>query len=279
MEFLSRHKTFFILGATILCIAISIITINLKSKPSFLENSLGFVIVPMQNISTDIANWVNDKIYFFNNLNAIEKENAELKAKLEEMEAEQSRLKLVELENKKLSDLLAIDQKYPAFPKIGAEIKAKDPGNWYNRFLINKGTNDGLDTNMVVLASGGLVGKILESGTTYSKIVALIDDTSSISAKSVRTDDLGFVKGDMELSEEGLCRMEHIDINAEIMAGDEIVTSQLSEIFPPGITIGYVKEINVETNGLTKYAVIQPVVDFKHMESVLVINKRFGNNE
>jgi rod shape-determining protein MreC len=92
---------------------------------------------------------------------------------------------------------------------------------------------------------------------------------------SLRTGDLGVVRGDYSLMDDGLCRMEYIDAESEIMKGDEIVTSQLSDIYPVGLTIGYVKEIVTDTNGLTKYAIIEPQVDFKHLSTLLVITEAF----
>ena len=90
---------------------------------------------------------------------------------------------------------------------------------------------------------------------------------------SVRTGDLGVVKGNYTLSNRGLCKMEYIDGDAEIMVGDEIVTSHLSDIYPEGLAIGKVLEIETDTNGLTKYAVIEPYVDLKHLDTVLVLDK------
>jgi rod shape-determining protein MreC len=73
--------------------------------------------------------------------------------------------------------------------------------------------------------------------------------------------------------------MDYINYDAEIIEGDEIVTSNLSSIFPPGLKIGYVKEIHTDTNGLTKYATISPVVDFQHLENVLVITDSFVHSD
>ena len=67
--------------------------------------------------------------------------------------------------------------------------------------------------------------------------------------------------------------MEYLDGDAEIMVGDEIVTSQLSDFYPEGLAIGKVLEIETDTNGLTKYAVIEPYVDLKHLDTVLVLDK------
>ena len=113
----------------------------------------------------------------------------------------------------------------------------------------------------------------MESGATYAKAQSILDSRSSVPAMSLRTGDLGVVKGDYTLMNQGLCKMEYIDAEAEIAVGDEIVTSHLSDIYPTGLTIGKVKEIKADTNGLTKYAIIEPAVDMKHLDTLLVIDK------
>jgi len=249
----------------------SVITINYRQNPTFIENALGYVVTPSQRFATNIGQWISGKLSVLVNLAELEMRNSELERLNEQLLADNSRLKILEKENERLTALLEIDQKYASYPKVGAEIIARDMGNWYNRFTIDKGTNSGLVKNMVVLGTAGLVGLIEETGATYSKVISLIDSSSSITAKSIRTDDIGFVRGDFELMEQGFCRMERIDIAAQIMPGDEIITSNLSNIYPPGITIGIVKEIHPNPDGLTKYAIIEPVEDFKYLNTVLVI--------
>ena len=130
---------------------------------------------------------------------------------------------------------------------------------------------DDIEANMPVISEGGLVGRVVKSSATYSNVYSILDSRSSVSAQSLRTGDLGVVTGDHELMEQGLCKMEYIDSDAEIMEGDEIVTSNLSEYYPAGISIGYVREIHKDENGLTKYAVIEPTADLKHLDTLLVI--------
>ena len=150
-----------------------------------------------------------------------------------------------------------IAQKYPNYDTTGVNVIAKDPGNWYLSFTINKGTHNGLAPDMVLTDAGGLVGRITECGYIYSKVESILDSRSSVSAMSLRTGDLGVVKGDYTLMNNGLCKMEYIDAESEIMKGDEI---------------GYVKEVVTDENGLTKYAVIEPSVDLKHLSTLLVIS-------
>lgn len=275
MDFLDKYKKFVFIILIIICLICIIFTVD-RVKPTFIETGVGYVLSPIEKLNTNVSSWIKSKFNVITNLNEIENENIYLKEQLEAKESELSRLKLIEDENKKLSELLEIDTKYKDYPKTAARIIAKDPGNWYDVFIIDKGSKDGLKPNMVVLSSGGLVGRIKECGINYSKVISIIDDSDSVSAKSLRTDDIGFVRGD--LTNKGLCRMEYIDNDAEIIEGDEIITSHLSETYPPGITIGYVKEIQTDKNTLTKYAVIEPTVDFKHLETTLVINQTFEKN-
>ncbi len=272
MNFFKTHKKFVIPIAVVLCLIMISLSLN-RAEPTFFESGIGYILSPIQKVNTLVSDWFASKFNALVNINDIENENEKLKEQVYSLQTEVDRLKLIEDENKKLSETLKVDQKYSNYPKVGARIIAKDTGNWYDIFLIDKGSQDGLEKNMVVIASGGLVGKIVETGINYSKVVSIIDDTDSVSAKSLRTDDIGFIRGDLE--NQGSCKMEYVDSDAEIIKGDEIVTSHLSEIYPPGITIGYVKEIVTDDNTLTKCAIVTPTVDFKHLETVLVITQNF----
>lgn len=265
------------ISLVVVCIVAIVLSMTHRTNPTLPESILGYVVTPIQRVFTRSGIYVSNWVEFLRNLNEIENENILLRQRVEALEAENSRLELVDARNERLSLLLDLAQQYANFPTVGAEIIAKAPGNWFNIFLIDKGTNHGLDRNMVVLAHGGLVGRIIESGRNFSRVVSLIDDTSSISAKSARTNDIGFVRGDTSLTSQGLARMDYIDNESDILEGDRIVTSNLSYMFPPGITIGYVEEVRTDANGLTRHAIIRPTVDFRRLETVLVINELFEN--
>ncbi len=272
MSFFKSHKKIIVILVSVICLFMISFSLN-RAEPTFFESGIGYVLAPVQNFNMSVTDWISSKFDALANSNEIKDENEKLKNEIYSLQMEVDRLKLIEDENNKLSELLKIDQKYPDYPKVGARIIAKDTSNWYDVFLVDKGSNDGIEKNMVVIATGGLVGKVVETGYNYSKVVSIIDDTDSVGGKSLRTDDLGFVRGDFE--NQGMCKMEYVDSDAEIMEGDEIVTSHLSEIYPPGITIGYVKDIKNDENALTKCAVISPTVDFKHLETVLIITQNF----
>ena len=254
-------------------VLITVIASGKQLNATLLESAIGVVVTPFQDLTTGITSWVDETITEYRNKTDLKEENTELKNQIASLLEENRRLAMYESENAKLSALLKIAQRYPTYESIGATIIAKDPGVWYDGFTIDKGTTSNVSANMVLIAPEGLVGKVLESGMTFSKAQSILDSRSSVPAMSTRTGDLGVVKGNYTLSADGLCMMEYIDAQAEIMVGDEIVTSHLSDIYPAGLPIGKVLELETDTSGLTKYAVIQPYVDLKHLDTILVIDK------
>jgi len=273
LNFFDNNRRLVISLATVFCIIAALFTFN-RAKPTLFENTFAFIITPVQRFNTASVKWFREKSDYINGVSALQEENEKLKRQLEDKSIELSRLEMIEQENTRLTELLDVSSRYKQYNMITANIIAKDTGNWYDTFTIDKGTKDGLGKNMVVLTGDGLVGRIKECGYNYAQVTAIIDDTDAISAKSLRTDDLGYISGD--LSNKGMCKMEYIDSTAELTEGDEVITSNLSEIFPPGITIGYIKEIKSDKSALTKQAAIKPAVDFKHLESVMVITADFS---
>lgn len=273
MKFFSEYKKQLTILAVIALMIISFFTAGRKINAGFVDDILGFVVTPFQGAVTSVTNWVGDSINDLTDRKNLQNENDDLKKKVEELIAENERLSLYEEENKRLSSLLEVSQKYKEYDTTGVRVIAKDTGVWYNSFLINKGVNDDLETNMPVVDAGGLVGRIVKTSAAHSKVYSILDSRSSVSVKSIRTGDLGVVVGDHELMGDGLCKMEYIDSEAEIVEGDEIVTSGLSDYYPEGISVGYVKEIHQDENGITKYAVIETKVDFKHLDTLIVIKE------
>lgn len=254
-----------------MCIFLGLFSFNHLNQTLF-EKSVGVIISPFQSAIYKSTTWLESKFKVIKDFNTLVNKNKDLKLELADKNLEIKRLSQLELENQKLSKLLNTASKYNEYESVAAHVIAKDPSNFYENFVIDKGSKDGIEKNMVVIASGGLVGKIEGVGYNYSKVSSIINGTYSVSSKALRTDDEGFVKGN--ILSKGTCKMQYIDKDAEIKKGDEIVTSHLSEIYPAGITIGYVTDIFLDDkNKLSKTAIINPTVDFKHLDRVLIISK------
>lgn len=271
MEFLKKHKGKVLASITVVMIIIIYITGYYNQKSTFIGDALGYIVAPAQQYLSKFSGWIEDKVGFWKNAKELEEKNNELLTEIDNLKTELNRLKMYEKDYNNLAESLKLKDKYATYFNTGAEVIGKNVDNWYKIFYIDKGHKDSLSNGMVVLAQSGLVGKITKTSAKYSTVLSIIDDTSAVSAKILRTDDVGILKGDSTLINQGLCKMVRIDADAEIIVGDEVVTSNLGN-YPPGITIGYIKEVTTDKDGLTKSALIEPVVDFKHIDTVIVIN-------
>ena len=175
-------------------------------------------------------------------------------------------------ELERLQQLYELDEEYTDYPKIAASIISKDPGNWYDTFIINRGSNDGVRVNNNVIAGKGLVGIVTDVGPDWATVRSIIDDSSNVSAMTVSTMDTCVVEGDLELADEGKLRFEQLyDVENKVTVGERVVTSNISENYLEGIFIGYVSEVEQDSNNLTKNGYIVTPVDFSHLKEVFVI--------
>ena len=154
---------------------------------------------------------------------------------------------------------------------IGARVIATDSTNWFYTFVIDKGTEDGVQVGCNILADGGLAGIVTEVGKNYAKVRSIIDDNSSVSATISGTESLCTVSGDLSAIKDGYINVGYINKEVTIEDGAELVTSHVSNKFLPGLLIGYISNVQMDANNLTQSARCLPVVDFKNLQEVLVI--------
>ena len=231
-----------------------------------------YTVIPMQKGISFIGRWTSDLSDDFKTLDELKAENKALQTKLDNMTIDNSRLRQEQYELERLQELFKLDQNYSDYEKIGAHVIANNGTNWFSSFTIDKGSNDGIKKDMNVLAGSGLAGIVTEVGPNYAKVRSIIDDESSVSGLVLSTSDLCMVRGDLKLMNDGRIRFEKLPNNEnEIDVGEQIVTSHISSKFLQGIFIGYVSEINVDSNNLTRSGYITPAVDFSNLQEVLVI--------
>lgn len=231
-----------------------------------------YTIVPMQKGINTIGEWMTDFTQNFATIQELREENASLQAEVDELTVTNSLLQQERAELERLRELYALDDLYSQYEKIGARVTANDSGNWFSSFVIDKGSNDGIEVDMNVMAGKGLVGIVTEVGPNWARVRSIIDDTSNVSALVLSTSDTCIVNGDLTLMQDGRIRFEQLANNdTEIEVGESVVTSHISSKYLQGILIGYISEIHVDSNNLTRSGYITPVVDFEHLQEVLVI--------
>lgn len=258
---------------TFLCISAILLTFTQVVSVSPLREVASRVIVPFQNGINQIGTWMNGKLEGFQNVEELAAQNKELEQRVAELTEENTRLAQNQEELARLQELYQLDQSYSEYDKVAAQVISKDPGNWYDTFVINKGSADGIEKDMNVIANGGLVGLVVEVETNCATVRSIIDDSSSVSAMTASTSDTCIVSGDLRLMDEGKLAFSQMSTENAVAVGEQIVTSNISDKYLRGILIGYVSEVTEDSNHLTNTGYITPAVDFKHIQEVLVIKE------
>lgn len=257
------------------CSCALLIIVSFISEPfgNTIKNSAAQIVVPVQKGMNHVGLWLADKSDTIKEYAKLQDENKELKQKLADIQSQNSILIQQQSELEKLRELYQLDDIYSDYPKVAARVISMQPDNWFSEFTIDKGSEDGIEVDMNVLADAGLVGRVTYVGKNYSKVTTIINDSSNVSAKSASTSDNCIVSGDLELMNEGYIRVSGISKDAGIKDGDMLLTSYISDKYLPGILIGYITNITDDGNKLTKSGYLMPVVDFSQIEEVLVITQ------
>lgn len=257
---------------TILCTGMVLLTFNTTVFSGPLSAVAGYVVVPFEEGISAVGSWLSGRSEELASIRVLLTENEALKQKVDELTIENTRLQQDRYELTNLRQLYNLDTQYDEYEKTGARIIAKDSGNWFYSFVINKGAADGIAVDMNVMAGSGLVGRVVAVGPNWAKVKSIIADDSNVSAMVLASSDNLVVSGNLKLYNSGVIEFgQLIDSDNVVVEGDKIVTSNISDKFLPGILIGYVNTINSDANNLTKSGYITPAVDFEHLEEVLVI--------
>ena len=278
----SLSSKYLLLILTGICIAVMLLSFTFNISGGPLNAVAGYVFIPMQNGINHVGGWISRQADNLENLSVVMAENEALKKQVEELTVELNTIKLERYELENLRELYDLDKKYPSYEKVAANVIGKDAGNWFSTFTIDKGTNDGIEVNMNVMAGSGLVGIVSDVGPNYAKVKAIISDTSSVSGMVLTTSDNIIVSGSLQKMTENMT-IEFSGLNDrenKVQVGDPVVTSYVSYDYQQGILIGYIQEITTDANNLTRSGTITPAVDFEHIEEVLVIlNKKQTTEE
>lgn len=267
--FSSKYILLILCCVCVLLMGLSLVTDKVGGPLRAIAN---YTIVPMQKGINSVGEWMSDFTQNFATIQELRKENEALQAEVDELKVTNNLLQQEKHELERLRELYALDELYSEYEKVGARVTANDSGNWFSSFVIDKGSNDGIEVDMNVMAGEGLVGIITEVGPNWARVRSIIDDSSNVSALILSTSDTCIVNGDLTLMQDGRIRFEQLANNGtEIVVGEPVVTSHISSKYLQGITIGYISEIHVDSNNLTRSGYITPVVDFEHLREVLVI--------
>ena len=269
---MSHTNRYILLGLSIFCVLMMVLSSFSDKVGGPFKTVANVTVIPLQQGMNQIGGWMGDMKDNFSTMKQLKSENKKLREQVDALTTENNYLQEERYEFERLQELYKLDQNYAEYEKTAAHVIGRDAGNWFGTFTIDKGSKDGIEVNMNVLAGSGLVGIVTDVGPTWAKVRSIIDDSSNISAMAISTSDTCIVSGDMALMGTGQIAFSQMENNDNVVAvGDQIVTSYISDKYLQGILIGSVSEVNVDSNNLTRSGYITPAVDFKNIQEVLVI--------
>ena len=236
------------------------------------EEVLLYLIVPVQ----DAINSAGESVQSFFSAIAyhreIKEENERLREEAARLQQKSIELEEVKQENTRLREMLDFQQRQE-MELQAARVVSRDPTGWFDSLTINRGHRHGVEAEMAVITPRGVVGMVSSVSANSSKVLLITNPRLRISAVSQESRDpvLGIVEGRTDDAEQLRIKMDHIPPDAVIGPGNVIVTSHMGSIFPPGVYVGEVRDVDVDMFGLVKYATVEPSVNFNRLEEVFVV--------
>lgn len=273
-----KSKIMIVTVVAIILLVIIGITFGGRDNITTAEKMVGNTVTPVQKFFQLGGNFISDLLDPVLNVWKLDEENEELRSENVKLQNDIIKLKLRIQEFEDLSDL----QKALNYAKsngiedyVTSNVIAKDPGNWFNIFTIDVGLKHGIKKNSTVMNGDGLIGLVYEVGDTWAKVITLIDNRSRVSFEilSETNNNIGLINGNGEALLEGYL----FDHETTVSVGDQIITSGLG-LYPKGILIGSIKEVQMKEDELLKSIVVEPSVNFKKLNRVFVIPKNNTSN-
>ena len=235
------------------------------------ENQVASVITPIQSGFSSVVDWVVDYLYQLKLRVRIELEYNKLKQENEQlvydaMMVEELQQKLSVYEN--LYDEISVNE---SMNPLVATVIGRESGNYFSVFTINKGLKHGVQDYMAVTMDGALVGYTYNVTETKSTVRTIIDSEASIAGLISSSRDQGTIRGTLGVNGTPMCRMYYLPEDKLPRPGDLVVTSGVGMSFPKGIPIGQVRESTRGMESNKQYIVVEPQVDFEHIEYVIVL--------
>lgn len=244
--------------------------------------SFGYTLAkPVTRLVNKTAGAIEDLREQMQSKASLQAENDSLRDEVEDLEEQIRLLQSTARRTSELEELYQMDTYYKDYPKTGAQIVGLSPNNWYDTFVLDKGSADGIEEYMPVMAGNGLAGHISTVYENYSVVTSVVSQDSVIYGQINRANgDLVVVQGasgyssrDTGTIKDDICMIRFVTEDVDITVGDEVVTSTLGDIYPPGLPIGTVTKIIPAGDGQESIAFLKPTVNLEQTDMVLIITQ------
>lgn len=264
------------LAVTIIVLSVAFLGLIIKSSQNIEKDSItsgiGSAINPLQKSIYSITDGIKGALDFFLNFSEVKEENVSLTKENIELKNKLLEYETLKEENDRLKEVLNYKESKSDYNYIGCEIIGYSGESFLKGYIINRGENDGLQKDMVVISNKGLVGKITSTGSNWSIVESILSENIAVSVMvNSSRENIGILRGYLSGSNKSITEISNIPMDSKIKEGDTIVTSGLGEVYPKEIRIGEVVKIETDEIKVTKTAIVKPYVDFEKLEDLFIV--------
>ena len=241
------------------------------------ERALKTATSPFVRLSTAVSNFVVNNVDKVANADRYKRENDELRELISQLNRQIVSIDDLKNDNRLLQAMLDISIENPDFewPRNTCTIIHRNALDPFGSFTIDRGSNDGINLQDLVITRVGAVGVISKVAPNYATVSTIFSTEVEIGVLTTNANVQGIVQNDIELAVKGLIRVSFIERNAEISEGDIFVTGG-GVTYPGNQIIGRVVEIYDDPNGMSKHALVEPSESISRLTNVLVITNFKG---
>lgn len=273
-DFFRQNGIWLLLIALLLSILIGVGSVFSGGGADPLSNLFNTVTAPVRGVVSGVSNWAESVYTYVFRYDEMNAELDELRQQVAELEGQVRDGREAARENEQLRQLLGLQEKRRDFVFESARVTARSTSNWESTLTIGKGTSSGVEPgDCVITETGELVGVVSEAGINWATVSTVINTDIEMGGMVTRTYSAGILEGDFALMGEGRLKLSYLPDGAQLVSGDEVVTSGKGDVYPSGLVVGQVEGVFTDPSGMTRYAVVIPDVELDALIEVFVIKE------
>jgi len=270
-DFLRQNGILLLVAAVLLSVALWLGS-ALFGGSDPVRNLANTVATPLRGSVTAVLDWfggVRDYVLHYDELHG---ELDALRAQVAQLEDQVRSGEEARKENERLRELLELKQKRKDFTFQSARVSQRSTDNWSNTLTLSRGSDAGLAVgDCVITETGALVGVIDGVGMNWSTVSTIIDPSSELGGIVNRTYSAGVLEGDFTLMAQGKLKLSYLPDSAQLVSGDEVLTSGKGGVYPSGLVVGTVDGVFTDPSGINRYAVVTPAAALTDLIEVFVV--------
>ena len=271
-DFFRQNGILLLVIAFLLSVLIGVLSFAMGGQADPLANLVNTVISPVRGGVSAAADWLEGVYGYVFRYGEMEQELTDLRARVRKLEEEVRQGEEAVRENEQLRALLDLTARHRSFVLEDVRVTARFTSNWESKLTLSKGSSAGIEAgDCVISETGVLVGIVDKVGLNWSTVSTIINTDTEIGGIVTRTYSAGVLEGDLSLMNQGRLKLNYLPEGAQLVSGDEVLTSGRGDMFPSGLMVGQVEGVFTDPSGQTRYAVVKPAVDLDALIKVFVI--------